>query len=83
MRPITFTEKEVQVIYLALQVAESSWEMFALLGRTKPQPEGNKAAVDGIRAKLAEAAVLPWDGRADSGPEDDCGFRFSGSKRGD
>lgn len=74
MRPITFTEKEVQVLYLGLDIIESAWEMHSLMGHTKPQPEANKAALDGIRGKLAEAAVQPWDGRAQPPEGDEDGF---------
>lgn len=73
MRPINFTEKEVQVIHMALQITESAWELHALMGYVKPQPEENRAYLDAIRGKLAEAAVEPWDGRP-AGDEDDLGF---------
>lgn len=82
MRPITFTEKEAQVIYLALQITESAWELHALMGRVNPQPEENQAALDGIRGKLAEAAVPAWNGAHPPGDEDDLGF-VPDSKRGD
>lgn len=81
MRPITLTEQEARIIQLAFEIVEAAWEMQHLNGNIKPASTAATTAMQGIRAKIADASTPYWDRRT-NGTEDDLGF-VPDSKRGD